>query len=61
MNSQTKRTVVVTGGTGGIGLQSALGIARTGDCVVITGRDRARGAASRQRIIHWHLVLVERN
>ena len=51
MNSQTKRTVVVTGGTGGIGLQSALGIARTGDRVVITGRDRARGAASRQRII----------
>ena len=50
MDSQSKRTIVITGGTGGIGFQSALGLAQTGDRVVITGRNRARGEASRQQI-----------
>ena len=43
------KTVVVTGGTGGIGLQTALALARLGARVVITGRDggRAQSAAAR--------------
>lgn len=41
------RTVLVTGATGGIGKASALGLARMGAHVAITGRDRGRtdGAA----------------
>lgn len=46
-----ERTIILTGGTGGIGLQSALGIARTGARVVITGRNAERGEAARQRIV----------
>ena len=44
------KTVVITGSTAGIGYYSALGIARTGARVVITGRDKARGEAARQQI-----------
>ena len=51
MNSQEGRTVVITGGTGGIGFQSALGIAKTGAHLLITGRNRERGEAALQRII----------
>jgi retinol dehydrogenase-14 len=41
------RTVLVTGGTGGIGRATALGLARMGAHLAITGRDRERteGAA----------------
>ncbi len=49
--SQEDRTVVLTGGTGGIGLQSALGVAKTGTRVLITGRNRERGEAAVQRIV----------
>lgn len=48
--TRQNRTIVITGGTGGIGLQSALGLARTGARVVITGRNRERGEAARARI-----------
>ena len=51
MNEQVGRTVVITGGTGGIGFQSALGIAKTGAHLLITGRSRERGEAALQRII----------
>jgi len=37
------KTMVVTGGTGGIGFQTALALARTGAHLVVTGRDAARG------------------
>jgi retinol dehydrogenase 14 len=36
------RTVLVTGGTGGIGRATALGLATMGAHVAITGRDRGR-------------------
>lgn len=36
------RTVLVTGGTGGIGRATTLGLARMGAHLAITGRDRAR-------------------
>ncbi len=51
MSSHDNRTVVITGGTGGIGFQSALGIAKAGARVLITGRNRQRGEAARQRIV----------
>ena len=51
MEQQQRQTVVITGGTGGIGLHSALGVARTGARVLVTGRNRERGEAARARII----------
>ncbi|MGH1345885.1 MAG: SDR family NAD(P)-dependent oxidoreductase [Nannocystales bacterium] len=51
MASQETQTVVITGGSGGIGYQSALGIAKTGAHVVITGRNRERGEAAAKQII----------
>lgn len=44
------KTIVVTGGTGGIGLHTAIGLAKTGARVVVTGRDATRGAAAVARI-----------
>jgi NAD(P)-dependent dehydrogenase (short-subunit alcohol dehydrogenase family) len=44
-------TVVITGATGGIGLYSAIGIARTGARVIITGRDHDRGESARRRVV----------
>ena len=38
----TGRTVLVTGGTGGIGRATAVGLARMGAHVAVTGRDRSR-------------------
>src|ERR1035437_4601365 len=38
------RTVLVTGGTGGIGRATALGLAAMGAHLAITGRDRRRAA-----------------
>ncbi len=51
MTDPRTRTILVTGGTGGIGHQSALGIAETGARVFVTGRDRGRGEAACQQII----------
>ena len=42
------RVGVVTGASSGIGLYTALGLARTGMRVVMTGRDRARTEAARR-------------
>lgn len=44
------KIVLVTGGTGGIGQQTALGLARLGAHVIVTGRDAARGAAAVEAI-----------
>ena len=40
------RTVLITGGTGGIGLSVARDLAARGARVVVTGRDQSRGAAA---------------
>jgi hypothetical protein len=42
--------VLVTGGTGGIGLAAAEALARRGVEVLVTGRDAARGAAAEGRL-----------
>jgi len=47
----TQRIVVITGGTAGIGFQSALGIAKTGARVLVAGRNRARGEQAVQRLV----------
>src|SRR5258707_13741 len=47
----TGKTVVVTGGIAGIGRATALGLARLGAHLAITGRDRAR-AEDAAREIH---------
>lgn len=44
------KTIVITGGTGGIGLHTALGLAKTGAHIVVTGRDRHRGTEAVSRI-----------
>jgi retinol dehydrogenase-14 len=44
------RTVLVTGGTGGIGKATALGLAAMGACLAITGRDRNRVEAAARDI-----------
>jgi NAD(P)-dependent dehydrogenase (short-subunit alcohol dehydrogenase family) len=45
------RTCLVTGATSGIGLETALGLAREGARVLIVGRDPARGEAARESIV----------
>ena len=47
-NSTENRIGVVTGASSGIGLYTALGLARTGMHVVMVGRDRARTEAARR-------------
>lgn len=39
------KIVLITGGTGGIGKQTAIALAKLGAQVIVTGRDRARGEA----------------
>jgi retinol dehydrogenase 14 len=44
--SMTGRTVLVTGGTSGIGKATAIGLAALGACLAITGRDLPRAEAA---------------
>ena len=48
--SMTGRTVLVTGGTGGIGRATAVGLAAMGAHVAITGRDRTHAEAAAREI-----------
>lgn len=42
----SNKTILITGGTGGIGYQSALALARLGARVIVTGRNRTNGEAA---------------
>ncbi len=46
----TGKTVVITGGNSGIGLETAVALAKAGAKTLITARDRARGEAARADI-----------
>src|SRR3712207_8416972 len=46
----TGRTALVTGANGGLGLQTALALARAGAHVVLAARDAAKTAAAEERI-----------
>ena len=48
MKSRAPPTAIVTGASSGIGLYTALGLARAGMHIVMTGRDRARAEAARR-------------
>ena len=48
--SQTGKVAIVTGATSGIGLHAALGLARLGAHVVVSGRRQALGADAVRRI-----------
>ena len=50
-SSMTGKTVLITGGTGGIGKAGAIGLASMGARVGITGRDRARAAVAAAEIV----------
>jgi retinol dehydrogenase-14 len=50
MTTMAGKTVLVTGGTGGIGLATATGLGRLGATVGIVGRDSSRAAAAADRI-----------
>ena len=45
------KTVLITGGNAGLGLETAVALATMGAAVTITARDAARGDAARQEII----------
>src|SRR5688572_18437031 len=49
--SMTGKTVLITGGTGGIGRAAAVGLATMGARVGITGRDRTRAEAAAAAIV----------
>jgi NAD(P)-dependent dehydrogenase (short-subunit alcohol dehydrogenase family) len=50
MRSQTGKRFIVTGATGGLGLETALALAGAGGEVLLTGRNPAKGAAALERI-----------
>ena len=50
MSTMTGRTVLVTGGTGGIGLATAAGLAGLGARVGIVGRDAGRAEAAAEQL-----------
>lgn len=44
------KTILITGGTGGIGKQTAIGLAKLGAHIIVTGRDKRRGESSVKEI-----------
>lgn len=44
------KTILITGGTGGIGKETAIQLAKLGANIIVTGRDRKRGEAAVEEI-----------
>jgi len=40
------KTIIITGGTGGIGKETAIGLSKLGAHIIITGRNQQRGEQS---------------
>ena len=49
--SQAGKLAVVTGATGGLGYETALGLAQAGADVILAGRNEAKGADAERRIL----------
>src|SRR6202051_594010 len=47
---QLGRSVVVTGATGGLGYETALGLAKAGAEVILTGRDDRKGQTAIEKL-----------
>jgi NAD(P)-dependent dehydrogenase (short-subunit alcohol dehydrogenase family) len=54
MSGLAGRTIVITGGTGGIGLETAAVLAADGARLILVGRDQARAARAVERIRWAH-------
>jgi NAD(P)-dependent dehydrogenase (short-subunit alcohol dehydrogenase family) len=52
--SQAGRLGIITGATGGLGLETAMGLAGAGADVVLTGRNEAKGRAALERVRARH-------
>src|SRR5258707_14531962 len=50
ISSQSGRTAVVTGATGGLGYETALALAKAGAEVILTGRDDRKGQSAIEKI-----------
>ncbi|MEZ4699994.1 MAG: SDR family oxidoreductase [Rhodothermales bacterium] len=46
-----RKTILITGASGGIGYETALGLARMGHHIVMIARNRERGEAAQRRIV----------
>ncbi len=55
----TGRTILITGGTSGIGLELATELVKRGDTVIVTGRDQGRLEAARQALPGVHVFRSE--
>ena len=59
MSIERGRVALVTGSTSGIGREVALGLARAGARVVVTGRDEERGSAAGRQFLQGLLHLQQ--
>ncbi|MDT5029809.1 MAG: hypothetical protein QOE61_7069, partial [Micromonosporaceae bacterium] len=48
--SQSGKTAVVTGATGGLGYETALALARAGAEIILTGRDNRKGQSAIEKV-----------
>jgi uncharacterized oxidoreductase len=55
MMKMTGRTILITGGTSGIGLELARQLTARGNTVIVTGRDLDRLEAARQAVPGLHV------